>query len=134
MQAQAATQAHEPIAFPVPDFDGPTVAFGAPRSAYLTEEQMGRDFYCDRNRYTAAAQKLFFNGGSLADHGLRFKPSIDRAKAMNAIRALLCSFEPKHEIKIGTVGYALSQWCEDDVREPTPHQAQRKKPRHKGAR
>lgn len=99
--------------FPVPEFDGATVAFGAPCSAYLTREEMGDDFYNDRNRYTRAAQSLFFRGGSLADHGLRLKPGIDRTLAMRALRALLGSFEPKHEIKIGTVGYALREWCDD---------------------
>jgi hypothetical protein len=98
--------------FAVPEFDDATVAFGAPRSAYLTREQMGDDFYGDRNKFTSAAQSLFFKGGKLADHGLKFRAGIDRDKAVRAIRALLCSFDPKHEIKIGTVGYALSQWCE----------------------
>lgn len=118
--------------FPVPEFTEIDAAFGAGRSSYLTREQMGDDFYSDRNRYTNAAQSLFFRGGRIADHGLRFKADIDAAKAMRALRALLCSFEPKHEIKIGTVGYALSQWCEDARAEPvaaTPHQAQRKKKR-----
>lgn len=117
----------EPVQFAVPDFDQPTVVFGAPRSAYLTEEQMGREFYAMRGRHCDVASALFFGGGKLADHGLRFRPGIDRVKAFNAIRAMLASFEPKHEIKIGTVGYALSQWCEDYAPEPTPHQAQRKK-------
>lgn len=118
--------------FPVPTFTGLDAAFGAGAGTYLTREQMGDEFYCDRNRFTKAASTLFFSGGKLADFGLRFKPGIDRAAAMTAIKAWLCSFEPKHETKIGTVGYALSQWCEDAPAEepqPTPHQAQRKKAR-----
>lgn len=122
--------------FPIPDFDGPTIIFGAPVSSYLTPEQMGPEFYGDRTRYTKIASSLFFQGGRLADHGLRFKAGIDRWKAMGAIKAWLGSFEPQHEIKIGTVGYALSQWCEDGAEEqpPTPHQAQRKKKRKGGHR
>lgn len=118
--------------FPVPDFDDLTVALGAPHRAYLTAEQMGRDHYSGRHPMNKVASSLFFNGGSLAGHGLCFKPGIDRTKAMRAIKALLCSFEPPHEIKEGTVGYALSQWCESaPAPEPvqTPHQAQRKKKR-----
>lgn len=117
--------------FPVPDFNDLTVAIGAPASAYLTYEQMGADHYRQHSRHSKVASELFFQGGSLAQHGLRFKPEIDAPKAMRAIRAFLCSFDPKHEIKIGTVGYALAQWCEDHVPAQTPHQAQRKR-RRKG--
>lgn len=122
---------------PVPKFDGPTIVFGAPRSSYLTKEQMGDDFYAMRGRFCDIASSLFYSGGSLAGHGLRFKPGIDRADAMGAIKAWLCSFDPKHEIKIGTVGFALSQWCEDApaaATPATPHQAQRKKARKGGHR
>lgn len=119
------------LRYPVPEFDGPTVVFGAPRSAYLTCEQMGDDYYNGYPRHAKVAQTLFFQGGKLADHGLRFKPGVDPGKAMAAIRALLSSFEPKHEVKIGTVGAYLEDWCEDYVAEvaQTPHQAQRKKSR-----
>lgn len=121
--------------FEIPVFTGIDAAFGAEANRYLTADQMGADFYADRNRYTGVAQALFFDGGSLAQHGLRFKAGIDKAAAMTAIRAWLCSFAPKHEIKIGTVGYALSRWCEDCAPESagpgaqTPHQARRKKKR-----
>lgn len=97
--------------FPVPEFTDVECAFGAKGSAYLTREQMGDDFYGDRNHFTRTAQTLFFKGGSLADHGLSMRPEIDRTKAFRALKAWMCSFEPKHEIKIGTVGYALSKWC-----------------------
>lgn len=124
------------IRFPVPDVTDLDVAFGAKASAYLTREQMGDDFYGDRNEFTRHASSLFFNGGHVLPAGRRWKTGIDRVKAARAIKALLCSFDPKHEIKIGTVGFALSEWTEPgeaEVRPLTPHQAQRKKPRkHKG--
>src|SRR3990167_761866 len=97
------------VEFPVPEFDDLTVAFGASNSDYLTCEQMGDDFYGDRNKFTDVAKKLFFNGGRLEDYGLTLKPEIDKTKAMRAVRALLGSWAPKHEIKIGTVGFALSK-------------------------
>jgi hypothetical protein len=102
-----------PPAFPVPDFDAATVAFGASRKDYLTLEQLG-DWY-DMNRATPfhkAVSGLFARGGKLADYGLTFKPGIDQAKAMGAIRALLSSWDPKHEIKVGTVAVALANWCD----------------------
>jgi len=110
----------------VPTFTALDAAFGAKASTYLTREQMGDEFYAERNRWTKIASSLFFSGGKLADHGLAFKAGIDRAAAMTAIRAWLCSFEPKHEVKIGTVGFALSQWCEDYFAPPTTdHQARK---------
>jgi hypothetical protein len=97
--------------FAVPDFDEAQAVWGAPISAYLTREELG-PFYRHSHPMTKIASTLFFKGGTLAEHGLQFKPEIDKGKAMRAIRALLCSFAPPHEIKGGTVGYALSQWCE----------------------
>lgn len=98
--------------FPVPDFSEVEAVFGAGQKFYLTEDAMGREFYAGRHPMCRIASTLFFKGGKLADHGLRFRSGVDRLKAMRAIRALLCSFEPKHEIKIGTVGVALANWCE----------------------
>lgn len=101
-----------PPAFPVPNFDGPSVAFGARGKDYLTREQLG-DWY-DMNARTPfhnAVSGLFFKGGKLADYGLTFKPEIDQEKAMKALRALLSSWDPKHEIKHCTVAVALANWC-----------------------
>lgn len=116
--------------YPVPDFTDAEAAFGAKRGAYLSQEAMGPDFYGERNVFTRHASSLFFSGGSILPDGYRWKADIDRSKAARAIKALLCSFDPPHEIKIGTVGYALSQWTEKNV---TPHQAQRKKAKHRRA-
>lgn len=98
--------------FTVPAFDAPAAVFGADAREYLTREQMGSDFYAMRGKHCDAADGLFFSGGKLSDHGLRFRAEIDQRAAMMAVRAWLSSFAPKHEIKIGTVGYALSKWCE----------------------
>lgn len=98
--------------FEVPNFDNATVAFGAPRSAYLPASKIPDEFYSGSHPMCRVASSFFFEGGRLADHGLRFKAGIDRSKAMGAVQGLLCSFEPPHEIKIGTVGVALANWCE----------------------
>lgn len=116
--------------FPVPEFTQVQAVFGADARDYLTREQMGDDFYADRNEFTRHVQSLFFSGGPVIPAGRQWKTGVDRAKAMLAINAWLRSFAPQHEIKIGTVGYALAQWTEPSV---TPHQAQRKKPKHKRA-
>jgi len=41
------------------------------------------------------------------------KPGVDTAKAMRHVRAVMGSFEPKHEHKEAAVAYLLSQWFED---------------------
>lgn len=104
-----------PVKMPVPDFDGVTVAFGASRKDYLTKEQLG-DWYGlygknARTPFHETASNIFYKGGKLADYGLTIKPDLDKAKVMGAIRALLSSFEPSQEIKIGTVAVALASWC-----------------------
>ncbi len=102
----------------VPNFSDVEVAFGAPATAYLTREQMGDEFYGDRNEFTRHVNGLFFKGGSVLPDGRRWKAGINAKKAGRAVAALLRSFEPKHEIKVGTVGYALSQWTEAKVSTP----------------
>lgn len=104
-------------AFPVPDFKDVDVAFGAREGAYLTREELG-DWYSMnlRTPYHEAVSGLFFKGGKLADYGLTIKKDLDAAKVMGAIRALLGSWAPKHEIKHCTVAVALANWC--DYAEP----------------
>ena len=98
----------------VPDFDMPTVAFGARLDEYPEWDDLPDEFRKERHPCCDVASMLFFNGGELSDYGLKLKPEIDNKKALNAIRAWLGSWEPKHEHKIASVGYALSQWCDKD--------------------
>ncbi len=61
------------------------------------------------------ASSLFFRGGSLEGLGLRPRADLgdDAAPRIRmALRLLLGSFEPKHEEKEATVGFALMKWCE----------------------
>lgn len=106
------------VEYRVPNFSDVEVAFGAPRSAYLTKDQMGGDFYTGRNEFTRHVEGLFFKGGSVLPEGRRWKDGVNPKKAGRAVAALLRSFEPKHEIKIGTVGYALSQWTQTQQVQP----------------
>lgn len=96
----------------VPNFSDLEVAFGARADAFLTREQMGDEFYGDRNEFTRHVGSLFFSGGSVLPAGRRWKEGVNPKKAGRAVAAWLRSFDPKHEIKIGTVGYALSRWSE----------------------
>lgn len=105
-----------PVKMPIPDFDAVTVAFGAPQKFFLNREQLGGWYglYGDNSKtpFHACAESLFSKGGKLADYGLTFKADVDHVKAFKAIRALMSSFAPKHEEKIGTVAVALANWCD----------------------
>lgn len=54
--------------------------------------------------------KASANGITIDDVTYRAKPSVDANNALRAIKAVLGSFEPKHEHKIAACGYMLSQW------------------------
>ena len=96
----------------LPVFDAISAAFGARGSDYPTQEAIPAQFYGGRTTYNRVVSTLFFKGGSLDQFGLQFKAGINKVQAMTALRALLCSFDPKHEIKEATVAWALSEWCE----------------------
>lgn len=105
-----------PVKMQVPSFDGVAAVFGAQEKDYLTREQLG-DWYglYGRNARTpfhTCVEGLFSKGGKLSDYGLAIKPDLDAAQVMRAIRALMSSWEPKHEIKVGTVAVALANWCD----------------------
>jgi hypothetical protein len=95
--------------FNVPHFDGLAATFGAKFDQYPPRDSIPEVPRC----YHDIMSKLFFKGGKFEDFGLRLKPSIHKARAMTAIRAWMCSFEPKHEHKTETVAWALSEWFED---------------------
>ena len=98
--------------FPIPEVTDAEEIFGY-QGKYLTREECGEFYGMGNDIYSKAVSGLFYEGGTIEDYGLKFKPEIDSKKAMRAIRALLTSWGPKHEIKCGTVATALSQWCEE---------------------
>lgn len=95
-----------------PAFDGLSAAFGARLADYPRMEAVPKQFQEHSGPYQNVVSSLFFRGGKLSDYGLDFKPSIDRSAAMTALRALLGSFDPKHEHKTAVVAWALSEWCD----------------------
>lgn len=92
------------------------VAFGnidhMPRYSTLPEEfQRERSPFCD------AVQHWFFSGAKGHTNGIEIdgvpytaKPGVNAAQALAAIKAVLGSFEPKHEHKIAACGFMLSEW------------------------
>jgi hypothetical protein len=91
--------------FPVPDFDGPTAAFGAPASAFFDR----RNLPDVPRKFEDMAQGLFSSGGKVPE----FSPKVDRKKAFAALSAWLGSFAPAHESKIATAAYALWLWTDE---------------------
>ena len=98
----------------IPEFSDAEVAFPT-RTCLPPYDDLPEDFVYERGAarpFTSAVDRLFFDGGKLADHGLTFKPGVDAAKAMRALRVCLGSWEPKHEHKVAGTAYLLSQWCD----------------------
>jgi len=74
-----------------------------------------RDYH--HNLFGKAVSSWFFNGASrnaenFVIDGVTFTPKegVDGPKALTAIRAVLSSFEPKHEHKIAGCAFMLSEW------------------------
>lgn len=66
-----------------------------------------------------AVSSWFFSGAKAIPTGLEIdgvkwtaREGVDHVKALRAIKAVLCSFEPKHEHKIGGCGFMLNEWFE----------------------
>ncbi len=95
-----------------PKMDGIAAAFGADEKDYPKRGVIPDEHYNMRSAGCQVASALFFNGGSLSDHGLRLKSDVDAKEFHHLVRALLCSFAPKHEVKIGTVGWLIEEYTE----------------------
>lgn len=63
-------------------------------------------------KFKDVANALFFKGGKLSDHGLSLRPDTP-ANFMKCLRAVLCSFEPPHEVKEAVAGSLLQHYCQD---------------------
>jgi hypothetical protein len=67
------------------------------------------------NEWCEVASHIFYKGGS----ELEFYPKeeVDPSKAFKHIMAVLKSWEPQHEHKIGAVGFLFSEWFDDVVKD-----------------
>jgi len=103
----------------IPELTAADVAFGNIKHmpAYST---LPEDFRRHNgNDYCRAVSSWFFDGGKGIPNGLEIggmkfvaKPGVDSGKALRAIKAVLGSFEPKHEHKEAACAYMLSEWFE----------------------
>lgn len=100
---------------PLPiDVDDASVVFGgaggALRRMLPPRDQLPEEFRRRSDPWCDVADRWFFNGLNASE--LRPKPGIDAAKALRHLRTIMGSFEPKHEHKIGGVGFLMSRWFE----------------------
>jgi hypothetical protein len=100
----------------IPEVTGLDVAFGnikhMPKFDTLPEE-----FRRDRHPTCDAISDWFFSGAKPFPNGITIgkrtftaKAGVDSNKAIAAIRSVLCSFEPKHEHKVGGCAFMLNEW------------------------
>lgn len=92
---------------PVTDLD---VAFPANVIGRLLPpmEEIPQEFHASSNPWCKIASGLFFSGGHLP----KSREGIDRLNASRHLRAVLGSFEPKHEHKEAGAAYLMSLWYE----------------------
>jgi hypothetical protein len=64
----------------------------------------------DAYRWCEFVSTWFFAGTNTAL--LMPKPGVDKTAALRVVRAILGSFEPKHEHKIAGCAFLLSEWFE----------------------
>ena len=102
----------------IPELDGPSVVFGDIKHM-PKYETVPAEFKNSRNVYVQAVSMWFFKGARfehnvLTVDGVEFhpRPDVDAKKALRAIKAVLGSFEPKHEHKEAACAFMLSEWFE----------------------
>lgn len=94
------------------EFTGLDFAFGAKLSDYPPFSSIPEEFRQERTKANEAASQFFFSGGRLEDFDLRLKSGVDRAAFYGTLKALLSSFEPKHEHKMATCAWLISEFTE----------------------
>lgn len=100
----------------IPEVNHLDLAFGS--ILHMPAYETVPDQFKDRgNPYVRAISSWFFNGAKGNAEGIvidgnnfTVKAGVDRSKAIAAIRAVLASFEPKHEHKQAACAYMLSEW------------------------
>ena len=104
---------------PVPDLDGPSVAFGSIKHMPKADAIPADFKRHNGNAYVKAVSSWFFSGAKKAPNGLTIdgvtftaKAGVDADKALRAIKAVLGSFEPAHEDKEAACAFMLSEWFE----------------------
>jgi hypothetical protein len=101
---------------PIPDLTRLDTTFG--NIAHMPKyDTLPEEFRRERGPYCKAVSNWFFSGAKAHPNGIMIdgvafvaKSGVTAGKALAAIKAVLGSFEPKHEHKIAACGFMLSEW------------------------
>jgi hypothetical protein len=101
-----------PTYTPIPDLTNIDVVFGNIKHLPRYETIPDR-FKRMRDPYSDFISGWFFSGRTQEDmQKLKERPGVNRGKALAAIKAILASFEPKHEHKEAGCAFLLHEWFE----------------------
>jgi hypothetical protein len=95
------------------EIDAATAAFPAGvRDLMPAYDEIRKEYDSNRKWSNRLFNDWFFTGIESHD-GLVPKEGVDKTKALRHIRAVMGSWEPKHEHKEAAVAYLLSLWFDD---------------------
>lgn len=96
---------------------GLDLAFGGSMKDLLpSKEEIPEEFWRGHNKWNTLVSQIFFCGGKIKS--MKPKEGIDGKDALNHIKAILGSFEPKHEHKEAGCAYLFSLWFDEFEFEP----------------
>ena len=102
----------EQTVFPIAEVFDLDIAFPANVSHLMPAyEDIPREFKHGSGKWNRLVSDWFFCG--LKNLQLVPKDGTDQTKALRHIKAIIGSFEPKHEHKEAACAYLLSQWFSD---------------------
>jgi hypothetical protein len=81
-----------------------------------TEKDIPDEFWRGHGKWNTLVSQIFFCGGKIKS--MKPKGGIDSKDALNHIKAILASFEPKHEHKEAGCAYLFSLWFDEFEIEP----------------
>lgn len=97
------------------EFDQLDALLGATPADYPPFETIPEEHRRNRSLTCDIASKLFYRGGSLDQYDRKIKNSEERdftGRFLSLYRGLACSFAPKHEHKIATLGWLIAEHTE----------------------
>jgi len=87
------------------------MAFGVENQKIPKTSDIPQEFWDEKTYWNKLFSTLFFKGGEITN--IIPKEGVDSDKALRAIKAVMRSWEPKHEDKEAIVAYMFSQWFEN---------------------